>query len=92
MIQTSNALRTIPRAKPQKANGKQRVTITLPPDLLDRLRNAVYWTPHLTLAGFIEAAVGGRLDELEKQNGEPFPTRAEELKGGRPRRNGVVNT
>jgi hypothetical protein len=90
MIQTGNALRAIPRATPQKRSGKQRVTITMPPDLLDRLRNAVYWTPHLTLAGFIEAAVDGRLNELEKQNGEPFPTRMEELKGGRPRRNGLT--
>ena len=65
---------------------KQRLTITLSGTLLDRLRNAVYWTPYLTLAGFIESAVTTKLDELEKQNGEPFLTRKEELKGGRPRR------
>lgn len=65
---------------------KQRLTITLPAELLDRLRNAVYWTPYMTLAGFIESAVGHGLDDLEKQHGEPFPTRIEELKGGRPRR------
>ena len=65
---------------------KQRLTITLPADMLDRLRNAVYWTPYLTLAGFIETAVTAKLDEIEKQNGEPFPTRSQELKGGRPRR------
>lgn len=65
---------------------KKRLTVTLPGDLLDRLRNAVYWTPGMTLAGFIHAAVNARLDALEAQNGEPFPSRIEELKGGRPRR------
>jgi len=64
---------------------KQRLTITLPADMLDRLRNTVYWTPYLTLAGLIETAVAAKLDEIEKQNGEPFPTRSQELKGGRPR-------
>ena len=72
-------------------SGKQRLTITLPAELLDRLRNAVYWTPYLTLAGFIESAVSAKLDEFEKQHGEPFPTRIEELKGGRPRRIGSVS-
>ena len=95
MIQSSSVLKF---HKPSSHNGtalrdparrrsvKQRLTITLPAELLDRLRNAVYWTPSLTLAGFIESAVAARLDDLEKQHGEPFPTRVEELKGGRPRR------
>ena len=65
---------------------KQRLTITLPEDMLNRLRNTVYWTPYLTLAGLIETAVAAKLGEIEKQNGEPFPTRSQELKGGRPRR------
>jgi hypothetical protein len=64
---------------------KQRLTVTMPANLLDRLRNAVYWTPALTLAGVIQTAVESKLQELENQNGEPFPPRVEELKGGRPR-------
>lgn len=84
MIQTTTALK-MPRATRRARPVKQRLTITLPAQLLDRLRNAVYWTPTLTLAGFIESSVTIRLDDLEKQNGEPFPTRIEELKGGRPR-------
>jgi hypothetical protein len=75
----------LPRREKRLKSVKQRLTVTLPVDLLDRLRNAVYWTPGLTLAGFIEAAVATKLDALEAQNGEPFPSRMEQLKGGRPR-------
>lgn len=65
---------------------KTRLTVTLPGALLDRLRNAVYWTTDLTLAGLIEEAVADSVDRLEQQHGEPFPPRTEPLKGGRPRR------
>lgn len=65
---------------------KQRLTVTLPAELLDRLRNAVYWTSGLTVAGLIEQSLTEALDRMEKQHGEPFPPRTEELKGGRPRR------
>ena len=30
---------------------KERLTVNLPPELIERARNAVYWTPGLTLAG-----------------------------------------
>jgi hypothetical protein len=96
MIQTNTALKlqqpqlagesalTLRRAR-RRRSFKQRLTVTMPTGLLDRLRNAVYWTPALTLAGVIQAAVEAKLQELETQNGEPFPPRVEELKGGRPR-------
>jgi hypothetical protein len=74
-----------PRRTRRRRSVKQRLTVTMSTSLLDRLRNAVYWTPALTLAGLIETAVEARLQELEAQNGEPFPARVEELKGGRPR-------
>ena len=74
-----------PRRAKRRGSVKQRLTVTLPSGLLDRLRNAVYWTPALTLAGLIDDAVEAKLLELEAQNGEPFPARIEELKGGRPR-------
>jgi hypothetical protein len=96
MIQTGGALNIdkaqaaqtrepVQRQSRRKRQLKQRLTVTLPAQLLNRLRNAVYWTPTLTLAGVIESAVAAKLDHLETLNGEPFPTRNEELKGGRPR-------
>ena len=76
--------------KPERSSNpaKTRLTVALPGALLDRLRNAVFWTADLTLAGLIEGAVADSVDRLERQHGEPFPPRIESLKGGRPRRAG----
>ena len=63
---------------------KERLTVHLPIDLIDRVKNAVYWTPGLTLAGLSENALTATLAKLEKDNGKPFPKRKRELKGGRP--------
>lgn len=63
---------------------KERLTIHLPVDLIDRIKNAVYWTPGLTLAGLAEEAFSKALEQMEKKRGEPYPPRQSELKGGRP--------
>ncbi len=74
---------TVPSKPMRKA--KERLTVTLRVDLLERLRNAVFWTPNLTLARLIQEAVTQYVDALEEKNGEPFSRRIHELKGGRPR-------
>jgi len=82
--------------RPIRANGvavhlsggrrrKQRVTITLPVDLLERLRNAVYWTGHGTLARLIADALDDSVSQIEQSNGGAFPQRLAPLKRGRPR-------
>lgn len=63
---------------------KERLTVHLPVDLIDRIKNAVYWTPGLTLAGLAEEALTAAVERLERERGEPFPPRKAELKGGRP--------
>jgi hypothetical protein len=63
---------------------KERLTVHLSIGLIDRMKNAVYWTPGLTLAGLAEEALAQAVDKLEKERGEPFPPRQAELKGGRP--------
>jgi hypothetical protein len=63
---------------------KQRLTIQLPGDLLDRAKNAVYWTPGLTLASLAEEGLKHVVERVEKKRGSSFPHRKEELKGGRP--------
>lgn len=63
---------------------KERLTVHLPVDLIDRIKNAVYWTPGLTLAGLAEEALTAAVEKLERQRGEPFPPRKAALKGGRP--------
>ena len=64
---------------------KQRVTITLPVALLERLRNAVYWTGHGPLARLIAEALDDTVTNMEESNGQPFPQRLAPLKRGRPR-------
>jgi len=63
---------------------KERLTVHLPVPLIDRVKNAVYWTPGLTLAGLAEKSLENTVDNIEKKNGEPFPQRKANLKGGRP--------
>ena len=64
---------------------KQRVTITLPLSLLERLRNAVYWTGHGPLASLICDALDDAVTQMETANGQAFPQRLAPLKRGRPR-------
>lgn len=63
---------------------KERVTFQLPIDLIERARNAVYWTPGATIAGLMEHALAAHLAEIEQQRGAPFPLRESALKTGRP--------
>ncbi len=53
--------------------------------LLERARNAVYWTPGLTLAGLVNHGIALAVNEIERTNdGEPFPTRSGRMRTGRP--------
>jgi hypothetical protein len=62
-----------------------RLTVNLPSNLVEQMRDAVYWTPGLTLAWMIARAVRVSLNELESMNQGPFPRRAKPLRAGRPR-------
>jgi hypothetical protein len=53
----------------------------------ERLRNAVYWTATpITLSGTARKALRAAVRQLEEQynDGDPFPDRDAELKGGNP--------
>jgi hypothetical protein len=63
----------------------QRLTVVIQADLLDRLRNAVYWSAGLTLTALVEDALADTIDRMERKNGEPYPRRMEPLKRGRPK-------
>ncbi len=63
---------------------RERLTAKLPVEVTERVRNAVYWTPGLTLAGLTETALSAYVDALEAERGEPFPQRQGQIKLGRP--------
>jgi len=63
---------------------KQRVTVLMDPEVADRVRDAVYWTPGETLASFIEKATEEAILKAEKRRGESFPKRKGNLPLGRP--------
>jgi hypothetical protein len=63
---------------------KQRLTIHVPVKLIDRIKNAVYYTPGLTMSDFADTAFEKAISLLEERNGGPFQQRTQELKGGRP--------
>ncbi len=67
---------------------KERVTLSLSADMVERLRTVVYWTPKLTLTGVIESAILLSLKKLEK--GKRFRKRTGKLPVGRPRKHGVA--
>jgi hypothetical protein len=76
---------------PVTVTGYRRVTLNLPVELVEQLRNTVYWTPGVTLTGLIKDALHESLERLEQRNGRRYPARLGELKSGRPRklRNGT---
>lgn len=69
---------------PTRKMTKKRITVEISEEVVERLKNAVFWTPGLTLAGVIEESLSVVLACLEEERGEPFPQRTTELKTGRP--------
>lgn len=63
---------------------KEKLTVHLTPDLIERVKNAAYWNPRLTIAGIAELGVRFAIEQVEKEHGGPYPPRESELKGGRP--------
>lgn len=62
-----------------------RLTVSLPGDLVDRLRDAVYWSPSMKLAWLIAQSLRTSLTEMESLRQGPFPKRKNALRAGRPR-------
>ena len=76
-------------SRPNKVGQEQpwtvRLTVSLPGDLVERLRDAVYWSPSLTLAWLIAQSLRTSLTEMESFRQGPFPKRTKALRAGRPR-------
>lgn len=61
--------------KPKKRERADLVAYSIKIDelTLDRLRNATYWSPGVTLSGLIREAVNERIDRMERKRGGGFP-------------------
>jgi len=72
------------KQKQQTTKRKERVTLSLSADMVERLRTVVYWSPTLTLTGVVESAILSTLKKLER--GKRFKKRKGKLPVGRPRK------
>lgn len=66
--------------RPSPALEKPEVMVSLPAALIERLRNAAYWTGNPSLAGLVAEAVEDIVTQMEEINGETFPQRVSPLK------------
>lgn len=64
--------------------GKQKLTVHLDAALADRVKNAAYWNPRLTIAGIAEQGIRHAIERIERENGGRYKPREGELVGGRP--------
>ena len=69
--------------QPSPPSQNQRVTVSLPKPLIERLRNAVYWTEDVPMAGLVAEAIKDIVTQMEEANGGVFPQRVSPLKRGR---------
>lgn len=65
---------------------RERLTVKLRAEIIERLRNAVFYTPGLTINGFIEECINSIVGRMEQERGATFPKRTEKLRVGRPKR------
>jgi post-segregation antitoxin (ccd killing protein) len=72
--------------RPASGTRKKRLTVYVPEELLEKARDAAFWTPALTLSDLVVEALERRLEEMERERGEPFPPRPSRLRPGRPMR------
>lgn len=65
---------------------KRRISIRLTDQLIERMRNAAYYVPGLTISALVDKAIGDAVGRVEKahNDGKPFQTRGSELRAGRP--------
>ena len=65
---------------PSLAIQEQRVMVSLPAALIERLRNAACWTGDRSLVDLVAEAIEDVVTQMEEANGEPLPQRVSPLK------------
>lgn len=80
----------LPPAEPEAVaaaeplEGRQKLTVHLDADVVNRVKNAAYWNPRLTIAKIAERGIRLALKEVEREHGGQYPQREGALVGGRP--------
>ena len=76
---------TQPKRQRPKARG-ERVSLVIGPEVMETVRDAVFWTPGETIAGLLERAILTEVERMTGVRGEPFPHRTRPIRMGRPPR------
>jgi len=63
---------------------RQRLTVNISAEVVERGRDVAYWEPEATLAGLVERGLAAEIARLERKRGEPYEPRKGQLKPGRP--------
>ena len=84
----SRTAKLSPRSSSRQLNpAKERLTVSISADVVERLRNAVYWTEGATIAIIdrdnIDRAERS-VDAMEEARGKTFSRRSSPLRVGRP--------
>lgn len=66
----------------------EQIAVRLPSELVQRMRDAVYWTPGATITALIERGATAEIARLERERGEAFPRANAPVRKGRPVRRG----
>ena len=82
--------RALPRAQSEKPKKNHRLTVKVPDEMVEEVRDAVMFLHtqgvHTTLVGIIEDAVDAELKRLKRKynEGQDFPSRKADVPVGRP--------
>jgi hypothetical protein len=60
-----------------------KLTVRVSRELTERVRNAAYWNPRLTVTAITELGLKLALEKIERDGG-PYPPRETKLRGGPP--------
>jgi hypothetical protein len=80
-----NVAEAISSSNGSAASRKGQATFNLPFSVMERARDAVFWSPGWTMARLAERGLELAIAELERKRGGAFPSREDEtLPAGRP--------
>jgi hypothetical protein len=62
--------------------GRRKLTVNLDAALAERVKNAAYWNPRLTIAAIAEEGIRHAIEKFEREHGGKYPPREGYLIGG----------